>query len=138
MADLTLTISGLAELSRELRISPKRHCDYHVVGVTFEGRQKVLAEFFKTYKVGRQYDVVLMPENNNAYDPNAISVALEVNGKYQCVGYIPKELNQELRNKMNFIASSRLKSIGYGTNGKIGITIRVDFDDQSNSISDNQ
>jgi len=137
MANLTSTINSLAELSKKLNIPSKRWRDYHVVGVTFEGRQKVLAEFFKTYKVGKRYDVVLMPENNNAYDSNAISVALEVNGKYQCVGYIPKELNQELRNEMNFIASSRLKSIGYGTNGNIGLTIRVDFDDQSNSISDN-
>ena len=138
MADLTLTISGLAELSRELRISPKRRRDYQVVGVTFDGRQKVLADFLKSYKAGKQYDVVLMPENDNAYDSNAVSVALEVNGKYECVGYIAKELNQQLRNEMNFISSSRLKSIGYGTNGKIGITIRVDFDDQSNSISDNE
>ena len=136
MGSMTSSINSLAELSQKMRIPTKRHFDYHVVGVTFEGRQKTLSEFFKKYKVGKQYDVMLMPENNNAYDPNAIAVALDVNGKYECVGYIAKELNQDLRAKMDCISEARLKSIGYGTNGKIGLTIRVDFDEQSNSVSE--
>ena len=138
MASLAQIMSSLDKSGRKSNTPSKRRRDYQVVGVTFDGRQKVLADFLKSYKAGKQYDVVLMPENDNAYDSNAVSVALEVNGKYECVGYIAKELNQQLRNEMNFISSSRLKSIGYGTNGKIGLTIYVDFDNQSNSISDNE
>ncbi len=121
-------INNISELAKMALSDKKVIKDYQIVGVTFEGRQDVLSQFYKKYKVGKQYNVVLMPENDNPYDKNAISVALEIDDSYQCVGYISKNDNVALRKDFDCIYDTRLKSIGIGSNGNIGLSIRVYFD----------
>ena len=101
---------------------------YNVVGVTFEHRQDILSNFFKNYKHGAYYNVSLLKEDENPYDKNAVSVNLDVNGKVECIGYISKNENIELRNLMDKIKDAKVKSIGPNRNGDLGVSILVEFD----------
>ena len=100
---------------------------YTIVGVTFDHRQDVLSNFYKNYRHGGDYDVVLYKEDDNQYDKNAISVNLEINGKLEKVGYIAKTKNEELRNKFDMIKNAKIKSIGPNVNGDIGLSINIEF-----------
>lgn len=102
---------------------------YNVVGVTFDHRQDILSNFFKNYKHGGYYNVSLLKEDDNIYDYNAVSVNLEVNGKIECVGYISKNENVELRSLMDRIKDAKVKSIGPNRNGDLGLSIMVEFND---------
>ena len=64
-----------------------------VVGVTFEGRQDILADLCSKTKLTGQ----LKREADNRYDSNA--VAVEVEGKQ--IGYIPKALAAKLAAHMD-------------------------------------
>lgn len=105
---------------------------YNVVGVTFEGRQEILSKFYKErYLVGGQYMVRLEEEADNQYDKNAIAVYLNTcKGDYEKIGYISKDENVELKNKMKNVLFSRLASMGAGRTGKMGLSIVVEFDKQ--------
>jgi hypothetical protein len=100
---------------------------YTVVGVTFENRQDILNNFYKTYQHGSVHEVFLYKEDDNIYDKNAISVNIEVDGKVEKVGYISKDKNKELRNKFNEIKNTKVKSIGPNINGDIGLSIIIEF-----------
>lgn len=56
-----------------------------VAGVTFEGRQAVIA----TLQAGDWYRVV--PEPDNPYDPNALAVYAATADGVKHIGYIPKD-----------------------------------------------
>lgn len=102
---------------------------YNVVGVTFEHRQDILSNFYKTYRHGGYYNVALIKEDDNPYDKNAISVNLEVNGKVECVGFISKNENVELRTMMDNIIDAKVHSIGPNRNSDLGLNIDVEFKD---------
>lgn len=76
------------------------YIEFNAAGVTFEDRQKILKEL---YEKNMAYDVVLVPEPGNAYDPNAIQVVLQytlldVLGKVSAVaGYIPADKQEEIK-----------------------------------------
>ena len=102
--------------------------DYNVVGVTFENRQKILEDFFKTYKVGGIYNVRLVHEPENPYDSNAVSVFLETSkDEYKNVGYISKHDNADLVENLPNLIKSTLLFAHATPNGKIGIGIRAEF-----------
>lgn len=74
-----------------------------VVGVTFEGRQGVLAELWEAQEAGASLAGRLVREPENHYDPNAIAVVLgttdgmgEPGWTLTRVGYIPKALAAQL------------------------------------------
>lgn len=103
---------------------------YAVVGVTFEDRQSILSDFYRTYKVGGKYGVSLEAEPQNPYDPNAISVSLEcADGEYRQVGYISKQDNVSLGKALGKVRTARLLSMGPNSKGDIGLNIDVEFDD---------
>lgn len=103
---------------------------YNVVGVTFEGRQQVLQEFFRNYKVGGKYDVSLEKEDDNQYDPNAIAVSLDMgNSDFRKVGYISRQDNVLLGKVLGKLKTAKLRSMGPNRNGDIGLTIEAEFDD---------
>lgn len=103
---------------------------HDVVGVTFEGRQQILSDFYKGYKVGGKYEVILEREPNNPYDKNAIAVHLDVGHMdYKQVGYISKNENQSLGLKLDKLRCARLNSMGPTAKGDLGLTIQVEFDD---------
>lgn len=103
---------------------------YNVVGVTFEGRQQVLSDFFKGYRHGGKYDVRLEREPDNPYDGNAIAVRLDVGGAdYRHVGYISRQDNALLGKALPKLKTARLHSMGPNYKGDIGLTIEAEFDD---------
>lgn len=57
-----------------------------VAGVTFEGRQQIIAQL-----TGNE-PCRLQPEPTNKYDPNAIAVHVAINGTVCHIGFVPKEL----------------------------------------------
>lgn len=63
-----------------------------VVGVTFEGRQDILAALYKDQESGPVLAGQLRREPDNRFDPNAIAVDV---GGHQ-VGYVPKALADKL------------------------------------------
>lgn len=68
-----------------------------VAGVTFEGRQAVLAQLHQTQESGVALAGQLRRESDNPYDPNAVRVY--VGEKH--VGYIPKALAAHLAARMD-------------------------------------
>lgn len=107
------------------------HC-YGVVGVTFEGRQQILSDFFRTYRHGSKHLVKLVHESDNQYDPNAVAVHLNVNGTdYKHVGYISKNENQAVLSALNAgkVKSASLRSIGPNYCGDLGLTIEAEVED---------
>jgi len=63
-----------------------------VVGVTFEGRQGILAELYSMQEGGAELTGRLKREKENRYDSNAIAIEVET----MQVGYIPKALAAKL------------------------------------------
>ena len=61
-----------------------------VAGVTYEGRQDYLAQLSVNDACR------LEPEPTNQYDPNAIAVKVSHNSEIWHVGYIPKEVAEQI------------------------------------------
>lgn len=61
-----------------------------VAGVTYEGRQALIAQL-----TGRE-PCRLVPEPTNQYDSNAIAVEVNHRGDIFHIGYIPKEIAAEI------------------------------------------
>jgi hypothetical protein len=68
-----------------------------VAGVSFGNRQKALERL--TYYAPEEILVILVPEPENPYDPNAIAVQVLVAGakKPYCLGYIPRTDIQKIK-----------------------------------------
>ena len=68
---------------------------FPVVGVTFEGRQQVLAEASGLLVGGRISTqnglLTIVAEPSNKFDPDAVSVSLRVDGALRPAGYVPKK-----------------------------------------------
>ena len=104
---------------------------YDVVGVTFEGRQQILNDFYKNYKVGGFHEVKLECEPDNQYDQNAIGVHLDVGGSdFKQVGYISRMDNVRLGNmlKTGKFKRASLCSMGPNSKGELGLKIQAVFD----------
>ena len=115
-------------MADELKTASVETMNYPVVGVTFENRQDILGEFYKTYRSGGRYGVRLVEETDNAYDPNAVAVHLETSpGTYQHVGYNSRNDNALVKEMMPRMNSARLRSIGPNRKGQIGLTIDVAY-----------
>lgn len=101
---------------------------YSVVGVTFDGRQDVLRKYYAEFvKTGKLRNCELILENDNKFDPNAISVMIQGNDCLEEIGFISKNENQELRKMFDNIKDIRVKSMGRTEKGDIGISILVSF-----------
>ena len=105
-----------------------------VVGVTFEGRQKILAQM-------QGFEIIqLRPEPDNKYDGNAIAVWVAFPPEAQMepahIGYIPKELASEIAPHMDgefFIGEVDHMIGGFqtreGENASLGCVICVEIPD---------
>ena len=71
-----------------------RRFEVAVVGVTFEGRQDILAELYSMQEEGTELTGRLKREMENRYDSNAVAVEVEA----RQVGYIPKALAAKMGN----------------------------------------
>ncbi len=63
---------------------------FKVRGVTFEGRQKIIA------KLAVNEPARIVPEPTNAYDPNALAIHVATPDGVKHIGYVPKENAAEL------------------------------------------
>ncbi|MGL5417342.1 MAG: HIRAN domain-containing protein [Clostridium sp.] len=91
-----------------------------VVGVTFEGRQRLVPKCRSGSKLR------LVREKNNPYDENAIAV---YNGLEQ-IGYIRRELAMELAKKIDSgtICNAYVSEVTGGYNGKsYGVNILLQY-----------
>ena len=83
---------------------------FAAVGVSFDNRQQVLNEIYTdSIKLGvENIPVVLTPEPENPYDKNAISIRTIDN---KSIGYVSKEFNEFIGEKINNIKRSYIKDI---------------------------
>ena len=71
---------------------PSQAIGTKVVGVTFEGRQKKLADFYAaTVK-----NVTIERDHDNAYDENAVKVVGHGDGKDYDLGFIGRDISSHL------------------------------------------
>jgi len=99
---------------------------YPVVGVTFDNRQEILQDFYdRIYKVGGEFDIRLVKEDQNKYDSNAIAVMLAIDDEYKNIGYIAKTENSALRESLPYIQKAKVRSMGYNYKGVLGVSIIV-------------
>lgn len=61
-----------------------------VAGVTFEGRQALIAQL-----TGNE-PCRIVPEPTNKYDPNALAVMVAAKGEVFHIGFVPKELAAQI------------------------------------------
>lgn len=104
---------------------------YSVVGVTFDGRQNVLRKYYAEFvKTGKLRNCELILENDNKFDPNAVSVMICGEDRLEEIGFISKNENQEVRKIFDDIKDIRVKSMGRTEKGDIGISILVSFSER--------
>jgi hypothetical protein len=85
---------GVSEADIEAADKP---IEVRVAGVSFGNRQKALERL--TYYAPEEILVVLVPEPENPYDPDAIAVQVLVSGmeKPYCLGYVPRTDTQKIK-----------------------------------------
>lgn len=104
---------------------------YHVVGVTFDGRQSILSKFYDSYRVGKSYNVEFVNEDNNSFDENAVAVMLETEkGKMEKVGYLSGKNGDNKEFRQYKCKSGNLKSIGPTKTGSIGLVVNAILSDE--------
>mmetsp|Transcript_4520 Transcript_4520/g.28725 ORF Transcript_4520/g.28725 Transcript_4520/m.28725 type:complete len:291 (+) Transcript_4520:80-952(+) len=86
---------------------------FHVVGVSFQGRQDVLQH------MERGDDILLVKEPNNEYDPFAVSVRTL---QEEEVGYIPAKLTSKVSQD---VMCGQVDSIGRTDKGLLGLNVAV-------------
>ena len=103
--------------------------EYKVVGVTFEGRQAILRNFYEeNKKTGKLHKCDLILDDENPYDKNAVGVFLYGDKLYH-VGFISKDENNFVRENFCYIKDIRVKRYGFmPDNGTIGLTIEVTYE----------
>lgn len=107
---------------------------YHskLVGVTFEGRQDIIADL-----VGHE-ELRFRREPDNEYDPNAVAVDVFIDD-WLPVGYIAKDKNAELAKVLddNKHAHIVLKDITGGDDKSYGINVEIEYE-KPKAISGNR
>jgi hypothetical protein len=83
----TKRIKQYAEKVRQDSLGLNRRVVARVVGVTFEGRQEVLAE------MDSKTPVRLERDRRNKYDFHAVKVMACLNGKWVQAGFIPRRMS---------------------------------------------
>lgn len=110
---------------------------FNVAGVSFEGRQDIIEKMEKSYlEKGKQAIVRLVPQPDNAMDSNAIMVLAEVEGEgFRHIGYVPRDINEDMLAILPFMENISVKSIGRPTtSNSLGVTVYYKVKDvQGNS-----
>lgn len=111
-------------MNDELATLTKKEISYHTkaVGVTFEGRQEVLA------LLTEDTPLRLVREPENEYDPNAIAIEAKLD-EWKPVGYIAMLKNQTLANEMDAGTSINctLSSVTGGEDKNLGLNIAIKY-----------
>lgn len=99
--------------------------DYHtkLVGVTFEGRQEVIATL-----VGKE-KLRLRREADNQYDKNAVAVDVCKKRKWLPIGYIAKDKNTDLANTLDAggKVNISLSSLTGGDGKSFGVNVQLTY-----------
>ena len=71
--------------------------EFGIAGVTFNGRQELLEKLWlEIYEGDDRRMVELIPEPENKYDPNAVRIDVNMDGIKKDIGYVPKDINQNI------------------------------------------
>jgi len=106
----------------------KEPLETKVVGVTYEGRQSIVA----LLRTGEE--VLLVREPDNPYDGNAIKV---VRKEGQCFGFISRDIAASLASKFDKYGKSVEAIVvsltkGYSSDSNLGVTIQFNIPETSN------
>jgi len=108
-----------------------RVVEFSVKGVTFDGRQAVIARL-----TGKE-PVRIIPEPENPYDANALGVNVALDGEIKHIGYVPKERAAEIAPALDGeTVDGRILDIvgGYESRGRwlsYGVVVRFEFPDET-------
>lgn len=93
-------------------------------GTTMDGRQDVIALMSPKTKL------VLRREQNNKFDANAIAIDALLDGDWRCVGYIPKEKNENLAKELDkgTRVAIALKEITGGGDKNYGLNYSIEYE----------
>ena len=122
---------------------------FKVVGVSFKNddgssRQDVLKGIYDDlWTEGRESEIKfrLSREPDNKYDSNAVAVLYKTESRYVRVGYIPKDVNEQL-GVMLAAGSAKpdvsVDSMGLARNGNVSLSISVMTFDRSEIVVDDR
>jgi hypothetical protein len=116
-----LRAMGVSEADIEAADKP---IEVRVAGVSFGNRQKALERL--TYYAPEEILVILVPEPENPYDPDAIAVQVLVAGakKPYCLGYIPRTDTRKVKPFVWKIPELKIHWADTGTySAKLKITV---------------
>jgi hypothetical protein len=102
-----------------------------VVGVSFEGRQDILARLYDRQRDGVTIVPSLKRWPDNPYDANAIAVHVTAPGETVQIGYIPKALAATLAPRMDAgedIRATRVLVICGGDATRVVFGARIDIE----------
>jgi cold shock CspA family protein len=110
----------------------KESLETKVVGVTYEGRQSIVA----LLRTGEE--VLLVREPDNPYDGNAIKV---IRKHGQCFGFISRHLAASLASKFDKYGKPVEATVisltrGYSSDSNLGVTIQFSIPEPANDDSD--
>lgn len=93
-------------------------------GTTMDGRQDVIALMSPKTKL------VLRREQKNKFDANAIAIDALLDGDWRCVGYIPKEKNENLAKELDkgTRVAITLKEITGGGDKNYGLNYSIEYE----------
>jgi len=109
-------------------MTTNRVLNTRVSGVTFEGRQALIA------RISTNDPCRLQPEPENPYDPNAIAVHVAHNGEIFHIGFIPREMAAKIADHLE--GESLMVTIAEITGGfelsngdiaALGVRIRIEL-----------
>jgi hypothetical protein len=108
-----------------------RAVEFSVKGVTFDGRQGIIARL-----TGRE-PLRIIPEPDNKFDANALGVNVALDGEIKHVGYVPKERAAEIAPHLDGeTVDGQIIDIvgGYISGGRwlsYGLVVRFEFPDET-------
>ena len=97
-----------------------------VVGVTFEGRQALIAQL----NIGDPARIV--PEPDNPHDPNALAVHVAHGGAVHHVGYVKREVAAEIAPHFDGESmDGKVYDVTGGGSYNYGLIVRVEIPDEA-------
>ena len=97
-----------------------------IVGVTFEGRQRLISRLNRNGELEPGTFLRFVPETDNLYDPYAVKV---VTMKDEQLGYISREINKDIHNNLlkgrSYYVTVASVSGGQSDDQNYGVNIEV-------------
>ena len=125
---------------------------YHskLVGVSFEGRQDIIADIKESIDAGDEVELRFRREPDNEYDKDAVAidaltgggtvfddeVAIDVEDEWKHIGYIARDKNSELAGVLDAgkKASIKISDITGGDGKSYGVNVYIEYEKKRKTV----